>query len=67
MVWHQAVVVEWDAGAGNWVMQSGMGYPRVIGASTGEIEEDYAELRWVSPSDQRLRYVVGRLTTIIPS
>eukprot|EP00903_Cladosiphon_okamuranus_P004383 g4381.t1 len=51
--------VEWDPGAGNWVMQSGMGYPRVIGASEGDIEEDYAELRWVSPAEDRLRYVIG--------
>lgn len=42
-----------------WRIQSGMGAPRLPTPSFGEISEQYAELRWVSPAEDRLRYVVG--------
>ena len=44
---------------GRWRIYSGMGAPRVPNPSFGEIEEQYAELRWVSPAENRLRWVVG--------
>lgn len=41
----------------------GMGAPMVIGvgsmANPSEIDETYAEVRWLSPADQRLRWLVG--------
>lgn len=58
-----AANIQWEGtGAPNltdWRLFSGMGAPRVPNPSFGEIEEQYAELRWVSPAEDRLRYVVG--------
>lgn len=54
--------IEWEGyadGMTGWRIQSGMGAPRIPNPSFGEIEEQYAELRWVSPAEDRLRYVVG--------
>jgi|GEM_PF-732566 outer membrane receptor protein involved in Fe transport len=54
--------IEWQGSATNlsdWRINSGMGAPRIPNPSFGEIEEQYAELRWVSPAEDRLRYVVG--------
>jgi outer membrane receptor protein involved in Fe transport len=48
-----------DDADGVWERLNGMGGPRYIMASPVQIEENYAELRWVSPGEDRLRYVVG--------
>ncbi len=53
------VRIDWEGDVNGWRIQSGMGPPRVPNPSFGEIEEQYAELRWVSPAEDRLRYVVG--------
>lgn len=49
----------WQGSEERWRILSGMGYPRIPTPSVGDIDEQYAELRWVSPDDRRLRYVVG--------
>lgn len=51
--------IQWEGDIDRWRIFSGMGAPRVPNPSFGEIEEQYAELRWVSPAENRLRYVVG--------
>jgi len=43
---------------GYWMRPSSNG-SRYIMASPVEIEENYASVRWVSPGDERLRYLVG--------
>jgi outer membrane receptor protein involved in Fe transport len=43
----------------DWDHLGGMGPPNAISASPAEIEENYVELRWVSPAEDRLTYVVG--------
>lgn len=51
--------IDWEGGDALWRIQSGMGAPRIPTPSFGDIEEQYMELRWVSPAEDRLRYVVG--------
>ncbi len=46
-------------GPSDWNVLQGMGYPFHAMPSTGEIGEQYAEIRWVSPGAERLRWVVG--------
>lgn len=51
--------IDGTGGDDTWDYNAGMGSPRAIEASPAEIEENYAEVRWVSPGTDRLRYVVG--------
>ena len=51
--------VIWEGPDARWRILSGMAWPRLPQPSTGEIDEQYAEVRWVSPGENRLRYVVG--------
>ena len=51
--------IQWEGDQLGWRILSGMGAPRVPSPSFGDIEEQYAELRWVSPAEDRLRWVVG--------
>lgn len=51
--------IQWEGDDLGWRILSGMGAPRVPSPSFGDIEEQYAELRWVSPAEDRLRWVVG--------
>jgi outer membrane receptor protein involved in Fe transport len=52
------VSITWDDDD-TWSYNAGGGAPRVIVATPAEIEENYAEVRWVSPGEDRFRYVVG--------
>lgn len=51
--------IQWEGDIARWRIYSGMGAPRLPNPSFGDIEEQYAELRWVSPAENRLRWVVG--------
>ena len=51
--------IQWEGDNNRWRIFSGMGAPRIPNPSFGDIEEQYAELRWVSPAENRLRWVVG--------
>eukprot|EP00903_Cladosiphon_okamuranus_P004335 g4333.t1 len=63
------VAVEWgetinpdlppDPAGLHWNVPGGMANPTYAQPSVGDIEEKYAELRYVSPAEDRLRYVVG--------
>eukprot|EP00903_Cladosiphon_okamuranus_P004382 g4380.t1 len=54
----QGIYIGWEDD-GTWSHRGGMGPTRAIMANAAEIEENYAEVRWVSPGEDRLRYVVG--------
>ncbi len=43
----------------DWDYNAGGGAPMVVTASPAEIKENYAELRWATPGEDRLRSVVG--------
>jgi outer membrane receptor protein involved in Fe transport len=51
--------VDWNAGAGIYDNYAPMNGRRVPDNSPTTIEENYLEVRWASPGEDRLRYVVG--------
>ena len=51
--------IQWEGPVNRWRIYSGMGAPRLPNPSFGDIEEQYAELRWVSPAENRLSWVLG--------